>query len=123
MSPPQLSPLLKRDMNKIQEIKEKCIEANKSILDLKFGCEVEVKNKRYLCTGGTFKDAFDVEFIQVVRGDKMIHFSREYFEIIGRPIRLDDCALIVKDKHYLIDNWLKGNLEDQDEKLLDWILA
>lgn len=34
--------------DKIKEIREKCIEANPSILDLKFGCEVLNKNSNQI---------------------------------------------------------------------------
>ena len=43
-------------------------------------------------------------------------------KIIGHPITLFDVKDIIRDKHYLIDNWNdKPYLEDQDEKFIEWI--
>jgi len=45
----------------------------------------------------------------------------EWNVVIGHPITLSHLVEIIKDKHYLIDNWKGDLLEDQDEALIDWI--
>lgn len=135
-------------MTNLEKIKQAIIKANPSILDLKFGCYVQIpqnggdmycyrvietmnsncyedlKPKTY---DGNVCHEVSEEIIlarnQAITDDVLERFAIKDIKIIGRPIQLDDCALIVKDKHYLIDNWKLGYLNDQDEELLEWILA
>lgn len=82
-------------MEKEQEIniiRQKCIEANPEIVELKFGCEI--KSKRWS------KNAI---FLRMVRGGRYAYIRPDHMElkeawsedieIIGRPIRLADIIL------------------------------
>jgi len=115
---------------KYTKLREAIIKANPSILDLKFGCEVELKKPfMYRDSLAPFKYTKVIDYIKsedriFIDGvQKIIEIKQEDIkEIIGRPITIDDTALVVKDKHYLIDNWKLGSLDKQEPKLIDWIL-
>ena len=79
----------------IETIRQVCIKANPEIVELKFGCEV--------INNGISR------FVTENRGNEIVTFSggisfsnkikafMENFEIIGRPIRLADVLLAIKD--------------------------
>ena len=118
-------------MNKLETIREKCIEANPSIKDLVFGCEIEnvifykdAKKKepdwmrRNELRGTVIKDLrSDFLPMWVDYGDQLeFEISpHDYvsFDIIGRPIRLADVLLAIRK--------VKGSAYDFAELLgLDW---
>lgn len=89
-------------MNKLQFIRGKIIEANKSILDLKFGCEFEWKEEL------KDKESFIAVFENwLSRSDRTIrclmHLGQQgiveeshIVKIIGRPLHLEDFLLAVE---------------------------
>lgn len=84
---------------KIEYIRAKCIEANP-----------------WIKTGYTLCEIYDASGTNGI-GEKL------YWAKIknGREIRLDDCALIVKDKHKLIDLWVNGDLSKQSDETIAFI--
>lgn len=92
-------------------IKSKCIEANGSILELTFGCEIRTLNENMgnpvhtYCGDDLYRDSNYVSLenddICASRGKDMI--VPEYSEIIGRPIQLSDVLLAIgKVEHEVI---------------------
>lgn len=88
-------------------IKQKVIEAVPSILDLKFGCEVQYKwdNKPKYIVVGTFEVSEKNTPTQVecreIDGRKYdTVLSVDTLEIIGRPIQLSDVLLAIKENSY-----------------------
>lgn len=82
-------------------IKEKCIEANGSILDLKFGCEVLLWDMTCTYVGEYKDDMSDAEpkqffehFGTLIKGHKELNY-----EIIGRSITLPDVLLAIEKKY------------------------
>ena len=121
-----------------KKLKEVIQKANPEIMELKFGCRVkcvenELANQYDLTGNGLIISqsitAFDGELRYINTKEQthrtidtdFIYYHKDKFKILGRPIRLDDTALIVKNKHYLIDNWKVGYLDDQDEDLIQWL--
>ena len=108
----------------IDKLKQVIQKANPSIREVKFGCEVKYPD--YSNRVQVIEK--DEDKIWVREADKDNCFGKvekvdtDEIEILGRPIRLDDTALVVGDKHYLIDNWKIGNLDDQEPNLIEWIL-
>lgn len=47
----------------------------------------------------------------------------EGYKVLGKPLTLYQLSKLVRDKHYLIDNWRGEYLKDQSEELLEWILS
>lgn len=78
----------------IKQIREACILANPSILDLKFGCEIlyiDVR-VRYI---GMIEDYYEI--LPTVNGNNMAHPSE--CVILGRPIHLSDVLLAIPDNY------------------------
>jgi len=81
-------------------IRERCIEANPSILDLTFGCEVEVADCPDGCCGET-KFTVDSNFVYDQNNEMMYDKSWSktngfyVIKILGRPIRLSDILLAI----------------------------
>lgn len=111
----------------LQEIKEACIAANKEIMELKFGCEIlcndysEFPNERRMYAGKIYNPNTDHMENRVEKSGKLYKMDIKY-EILGRPIRQDDCALVIKNKHGLADRWTNGYLQDQTAETIDWIV-
>lgn len=111
-------------MNKLQFIREKCIEANPEIVELEFGCEVKEKDS-------------GEQFFIADRDD--MDLMPDAYEIIGRPIRLADVLLAIPFKAnmgiYADGTFIKrsagdtgyewnlkdNNLEKQSKKTIDFI--
>lgn len=122
--------------NKIKEIREACIKANPEIVELGWGCEVEMIN-----------NITDIEYTKLVVGDivrvnddRWMHcglstFNKDSYTIIGRPIRLADVLLAVNeaDNPHSIDgdkdhenvmwkwNWKDDNLNNQSPETINFI--
>ena len=110
-------------MNKQQKtdfIRGKCVEANPEIMELKFGCEV--KWKKYGTTHTIYygKDS-DGKFKFTECG--IGYYTEKDVEIVGRPIYLDDLKSVLSYPAFLdiCYEWKVGDLEDQDEKVIDSI--
>lgn len=109
---------------KIKEIREKCIQANPEIVELKFGCEIYRK-------GATKREFFSGSFnnlMSIVRIDEMgawLPFELPYppesqeFEVIGRPIRLADVLLAIDENkiYLLIDSDGSFHMHDKNMEL------
>ena len=111
----------------IDKIRAKCIEANKSILELKFGCEISVKygDKRYQAyfAGEKSDSRFYALFLD--RDEPVFYYGAvrtiSYSEvneidekgtplhIIGRPIRFADVLLAIKKEKHSISLTLWHN--------------
>lgn len=87
--------------NKLQKIRQACIDANPSILDLSFGCEI-----RDITDGSTYKLIYNVgnHYLKLTSwsGDDLNTFNTDESwngktEIIGRPIRLSDILIAFRD--------------------------
>ena len=114
-------------MTKLETIRKACISANKSILDLKFGCEVLFQNETYIFLTGdkTIDNWFKVILKNNNEGRMFLTYSEEY-KIIGRPIKLSDVVLIDEfssSRYVILDLWDKrnDNLEKQHPKTIDFI--
>ena len=118
----------------IKEIREKCIEANSEIVELKFGCVVT--HPRFGLGYATEKpddrNIYSILFPSYERGyttaDSTDSRHRDVqFEIIGRPIRLAD-VLLVLDNKLPSGSWITacGHLcfheSDIDDELFVWNL-
>lgn len=89
----------------LQLIREKCIEANPEIVELKFGCVVKYSSKINMTCFH-----YGVDTSEYGNGNVGWYFIKEdggrYFDsmpnfpIIGRPIRLSDVLLAMKAKIY-----------------------
>jgi len=98
---------------KLKQIRQKCIEANPSILDLEMGCEVFVSGypgrHRYIATQlGIPK--YLVEFSNEI---SIEDFSDYHVEIIGREIRLADLLLALQKvaQINITVNWKENEIE------------
>jgi hypothetical protein len=92
-------------MTKLEYIKQKCIEANPEIMELKFGCDIKVN----LTNGGGVEATF-VGF----RNPDIIYFSWAKFhknkesvqtellnriKVMGRPIQLADVLMAIGERY------------------------
>lgn len=129
----------------IELIKQKCVEANQSIMDLVFGCEIKRKGatKRELFVGD-FADTMSI--VRIDDNGAYLPFEvpkppmSQEFEIIGRDIRLADVFNALGNKVYnILDdepqnypmtnldaivsgyNLLKDNLNDQSDECVEFI--
>ena len=97
----------------IKQIRKKCIEANPEIVELKFGCEIEIpKLNNFTFKGIIFKLKLSKtpHYVGVAYGsmyresenfshEREIHFDDLVEKkIIGRPIRLADVLFTVAQK-------------------------
>ena len=88
--------------NKLEAIKKKCIEANPSIMDLVFGCEVKWLHRKGIIAR-TFTE-HGWRMVQVNLYNKKpntVSLRIEALEILGRDIRLADVLLAMGAK----ENW------------------
>ncbi len=115
--------------DKLQHIREKCIAANPAIVELKFGCQVELRDEDFTRTtyiGGvgkctkhkkssTCNEDCNIEsalWLAVVEDDpKELYEPKEWtieksstdlYEILGRPIRLADVLLALGETDWHI---------------------
>lgn len=91
-----------KDIKQIEEyIRQECIKANPSILDLKFGCEVKAQrwnNKKTLSwKKGIFikKDNFSGN-PYILYGKNDVDYCYHNMKILGRPIELSDMILAIE---------------------------
>ena len=95
---------MKTRQEKIEDIRQACIKANPSILDLEFGCKVKID-------GGFVRDIWDVSrendddcdeitgVLTAADNIGMAMFSTvNDIKIIGRPIRLADVLYMLNHK-------------------------
>lgn len=76
----------------LQKIREKCIEANPEIMELKFGCRVEINADEYdtyFCTI-IERDSWSNVKLQIPERDDLWMATDLIDKILGRPIRLAD---------------------------------
>lgn len=127
-------------MTNLQTIRQACIKANPSILDLVFGCKVRLKDGS--CETITKWAQHDRFPVFLVLGNGIEYIESEIEEILGRSIRLTDVLLAIKAYKIKLDfdtrsqpflfitdwkektviwNLLKDNLEDQSEETLEFI--
>jgi hypothetical protein len=107
---------------KIEYIREKAIEANPDIKKLEFGCEVKYRNQeetyrfimenplvcmQCVCTTGVHIEGLSDKSPQSF----CKHRFEEWFEIIGRPIRLADVLLALKESEHRTEVGLNFNLD------------
>ena len=134
---------------KISYIRERCIEANPDIKKLEFGCEVKYRNQeetyrfimenplvcvQCVCTTGVHIEGLSDKSPQSF----CKHRFEEWFEIIGRPIRLADVLNLpdsFTDKYSnkenkellwkLCTNWnlLQDDLTLQSQETIDFLYS
>ena len=84
---------------KINTIREACIKANPSIMDLVFGCEVLYKKTNIIktCVGRFEADTLTLDFRNGMPQILMMdgYMNPDLTEILGRPIRLADVLLAI----------------------------
>lgn len=128
-------------MKNKQKLKEVIWKANPSILELKFGCEIEgIKTEELDCTEInkavilnliTEKTAEILVVNEIYDWKKIKNVPIRGFKILGRPIILEDILITAKDKVYkeqlstdkitslyykIVMNWDWGkDLDNQDE--------
>ena len=126
-------------MTKLQLIREKCIEANPEIVELKFGCEVTIGTKQIFFVVGIMPSGAPVTVKKEGAYDSTkqgvnVEKINGKIKIIGRPLRLADVLLIMEhttvrdDGAFFTNNerhpihWnLKETFENQSEELYDFI--
>ncbi len=82
------------NLEKIEKIEIKCIEANKDIVALKFGCEIECRFGRGIVSGES-----DIHgMLAYFKGDGTYHSGEigGNVRIIGRQITLEDILMAIK---------------------------
>lgn len=94
--------------NKTEEIRKACIKANDEIVELKFGCVVEVKNE--LPDKAIYISEASGNCGQIHFNPSTTYFLKHEIEgsievskigkIIGRPLHLEDIMLAVKELAY-----------------------
>jgi hypothetical protein len=89
-----------------EELKAKIMKVNPSIMDLKFGCIVKSKEYETLNTV-VWSDNEKVVYVPKENDfnfDYKSHYDNGKFEIIGRPITIEDVALALNyDGSYFIN--------------------
>lgn len=97
-------------------IREACIKANPEIMELKFGCEVmygdDVQEPRRVTIGNPYAVENNKVFNPWNRDD-----TSDLFEILGRPIRLADVLLAIKNMLIVVD--AEGHFYRCEMKLSD----
>ena len=96
----------------IKEIREKCIKANPEIVELKFGCIIQIKGSKptvldnktpIVLKGNKFEEKglyFNLAKNKFYQKHKMFGGDLEV-KIIGRPIRLADVLLAMPVRFYV----------------------
>lgn len=111
----------------LKEVSEKIIKAVPEIRELNFGCELKME---YSGTVIVFKD--EKPYPKIINLDGEIFSTTEEFEIIGRPITLEDVLRAVDNLERIVlmdsllsDNktkWILGQpLSNQSEETLEWL--
>lgn len=103
--------------NKLEVIKQKCIEANPSIMELGFGCEIEKDGEIYKLAVETDLSLFSKTtenfwFCVSSKGQAVSLEKNVRTTILGRPIRLADVLLAIREKNkenWLWQKWLDGS--------------
>jgi hypothetical protein len=95
--------------DKRELIRQKCVEANPEIVELKFGCEAEYNKDlkmRWVYFGPDFDNLDGPDCHRFVRTDGVTVFVNNLdiktYKIFGRPIRLADVLLVLET---LQKNW------------------
>lgn len=86
-------------MTNLEKIREACVKANPEIIELKFGCEVDYYGERTMAVSNE-ADYEQGKYIFVspeVKGNNMVFLDDKNIKIIGRPIRLADVLLVLKE--------------------------
>lgn len=89
---------------KIEDIRQKCIEANPEIMELKFGCRVQ--NNRRGDMGYILAQEFNSNVYYNEDTKQVLVRDFEPDEIIGRPIRLADVLLAAREVSERIEGQL-----------------
>lgn len=98
---------------KIEYIRERCIEANPSIKDLILGCEINITDIHFMCSKAITASQNPLKVLTVTSDPNVYliltkigieHFKWRdidlYCEIIGRPIRLADVLLAIEQEEF-----------------------
>lgn len=91
----------------IKIIRAACVAANPSILDLVFGCEVAHASGKMTIVSDYYSD-LDTKLF-TLRGEAGNIFresqkaAKQHYEILGRPIRLADVLVAIKEKSQTIE--------------------
>lgn len=101
-------------LKQIEHIRKACIEANPEIVELKFGCEIEQPLKsagyrvgRIASFSGSDDGTDTTSYYHVMFGMSVDKVYVNEFKIIGRPIRLSDVLLAVKQEDLNLENKFK----------------
>ena len=89
---------MKKYEQQYKEVRDEITKANPSILDLRFGCEIDDLGKRYFLTENTpnsTKDWFTSDR-RIVSLEMLTQAN--HTEIIGRKITLEDCLIALREK-------------------------
>ncbi len=120
-------------MNKIKFIREKCIEANPEIVELKFGCEVKIIRSGVRAILISPSEIDLVAWNLFVPSNPFVDYieNEATFKIIGRPIRLADVLLAYSFRERfnattwgsLAGKWslIGNNLNNQSKETIDFI--
>ena len=120
-------------MTTYEKLRSRIVELIPEIVELKFGCEIERWSDSEKCFVTQVDERGMVEYFHPTIPDPAALLEHE-FEIIGRPITLEDCMRAMNselyrfDDFYLTDSednsvkWIPGKpLEQQDEETLLFI--
>lgn len=86
-------------MNNLDLIRQKCIEANPEIMELKFGCTVLHNDGETLLVvrWNTSNDSLDTVAIGTASPFESYNLYPSEYTVLGRPIRLADCLLAIHE--------------------------
>lgn len=122
-------------MKNYQKLKEIIQKANPEIMELKFGCEVEVKSKKADNFKLLVSEIVDENCFKCSQG---IFWESIDYEIIGRPIRLSDVLMVINYRDFKVKNdWVylgdamqtrfwnlkDDNLDNQSEETKQFLIS
>jgi hypothetical protein len=96
------------------KLKDKIVEANESILDLVFGCEVEYKNLIWRIVHKSIAGDIVVqhEYSREIITPQQIEYLKT-IKILGRPIQLADVLIALKTKRLNENGWIMVDIQGQ----------
>lgn len=109
-------------MKKYQQLKEIIQEANPEIMELKFGCEVELQNYKNPLRIILWEEGIDygVVSLNARDGENQSFQKKHIIKILGRPIRLADVLLAIKNRkmqNVELDIYITKNGYSQTEEI------
>lgn len=83
---------------KLEAVRQACIKANPEIVELKFGCDVEIVIGSVACPATIVQKNYAGNWLVLIAGQTATYKDKQIYKIIGRPIRLADVLLALNWK-------------------------